>query len=101
MSPSDRDKICQVVKTMGADQVHVGHEGDTVFVAFYRVGGCGKMYRNVCSFLRNRLPGSRIIVIPMTKPNHFCEKAQVREVGANHFHRDSVKVTAERFGLAV
>lgn len=100
MSPSDRDRICRVIKTMGADQVYIGHKDNTVFVAFYRAGGCGKMYRNVCSFLRNRLPNNRIVVTQMTKPDHFCEKAQVREVGATHFHRDSVKVTAERLGLA-
>jgi len=81
LRPSERSKICETIKAMGAETVHIGQEDSTVFIAFGRTGGCGKMYRNVCSFLQKRLPDNRIVVTQMTKPDHFCEKAQVREVG--------------------
>lgn len=101
MSPSDREKICDTIKKMGADEVYVEHEGNTVLIAFYRAGGCGKMYRNVCSFMRKRLPNNRIIVTQMDRSKTgFCKKRQVREVGMDHFHRDSVNVTPRRLGLA-
>ena len=99
MSPSDRDRICNTVKAMGADRVLVGHEDNTVFVGFYKHGGCGKMHKNICQFLKEKLPENRIVVAQMTAAGRFCQDAHVREVGSDHFRRNSIKVTPERLGL--
>lgn len=97
-------EVRDTILTMGADNVVVvrdeDEDGMVMYVAFYRHGGCGRIYINVCSYLAKRFPDMKIVVLESPRVNSYCTRARVRKAGGDHFVRGSVHVTPERLGMA-
>ena len=102
--PSDSE-VREVIIKMGADKVLVNHlETDSgtkmVVVAFFRKGGCGRIYTNVCAYLAKRYKDKTVVVLESPRLNSECYKARERKPGnAKHFSKVPVVwVTEEMLG---
>ncbi|MCX6728951.1 MAG: hypothetical protein NTV39_04275 [Candidatus Saccharibacteria bacterium] len=103
---SDEETI-EVITKMGADDVMVNHlvaDNGTkmVFVAFFRKGGCGRIYTNVCTYLGKRYKDEKIVVLESPRLDKPCFKARERKPGNNkHFSKIPVPVhvTEEMLGV--
>ena len=93
-------EIRDTILSMGADYANVVRGDKVIHVSFYRRGGCGRIYVNVCSFLAKRHQDMEIVVLESPRVGKFCRKARVRQPGETHFARTSVLATADRLGVA-
>lgn len=97
-TPSD-SQICETIEKMGADQVILNRLNGTLYIAFYRHGGCGRLYRNVCNYLARRFPDQRIVVLESPRVGKVCHKARVRPPRCQHFMKASVVASAACLGV--
>ena len=96
-------EIRDAIFSMGADYVSVvrDNENKVMHVSFYRRGGCGRIYVNVCNFLRKRHQDMAIVVLESPTVGKPCSKVHVRQSGHEHFSNgEPVLATADLLGIA-
>lgn len=96
-TPSDR-QVCETILKMGADNVILNRLNGTVYIAFYRHRGCGRIYVNVCNYLSRKFPGQRVVVFESPQLGKTCHKTRERSPNQRHFKKTSMTATAERLG---
>ena len=82
--PSDKE-VCEKIVKMGVDGVSIVRKNDKMCIAYYRRGGCGRIYKCVCSYLLGRFLDFEITLRESESPDCVCCMERVREPGGSLF----------------